>query len=183
MKRFIYCKVYFRDMHNKKFGLILLLLSIFFSIVIIVFNLQINNLIQNLITATGNNCIISGLCVQDNLLLNISFIVILLTFILSIYAIFFEIDIKYFETYKGVVPEAEKKSDNIKSELNDEEKKILETIKEQNGIEQPVLRIKTNLSRTKLSILLKELDQKGIIRKELSGRKNKIYIKDSGIAI
>ena len=72
---------------------------------------------------------------------------------------------------------AEEKFDLILKGLDDHEKKVMKSIKEQQGITQSTLRIRTNLSKTKLSYVLSGLEEKGLINKKEKGRKNNIYLR------
>ncbi|PIT84555.1 hypothetical protein COU37_02640 [Candidatus Micrarchaeota archaeon CG10_big_fil_rev_8_21_14_0_10_45_29] len=63
--------------------------------------------------------------------------------------------------------------------LNEDEKSIMQKVKEQDGIGQNTLCIRTGLSKTKLSILLTELERRGLIRKVPEGKINRIYLKEA----
>lgn len=77
---------------------------------------------------------------------------------------------------------AEKKDsekNNLKlllSILKPDEKKTLLAIKEQPGITQNTLRLRTDFSKAKLSMLLKELENRNLIKKELDKKTNKLYL-------
>ncbi len=61
--------------------------------------------------------------------------------------------------------------------LTQEEQIILKMIKEEEGITQSSLRHKSGFSKTKLSFLLSDLEKKNIIKKELFGKTNKVFMK------
>lgn len=61
--------------------------------------------------------------------------------------------------------------------LDAEEKQILNLIKNEEGINQATLSYKTDMSKAKLSVVLKDLETKGLIKKEKKGMSNKLYFK------
>ncbi len=76
-----------------------------------------------------------------------------------------------------------KKEDRQKEEFNaylsgfdDEQQKILKIIKEQEGITQSTLRLKTTFSKTKLSLILKLLEDRKIINRKNYKKTKKIYL-------
>ena len=67
--------------------------------------------------------------------------------------------------------------------LTQEEQQLIRIIKEQEGITQATIRLKTDFSKTKLSFVLSDLEKKGLIKKELSGKTNKLYIKEGILSL
>ncbi len=65
----------------------------------------------------------------------------------------------------------------ILSVLSEEEQTVMKTIKEQDGITQSTLRIRTDLSKTKLSFVLSDLEKKNLIKKVLKGKTNQVFLK------
>jgi len=65
----------------------------------------------------------------------------------------------------------------ITSILTKEEQKIIRAVKEQPGISQATLRLRTDLSKAKLSILLKELENRALIVKTEDGKTNIVHLK------
>ena len=61
--------------------------------------------------------------------------------------------------------------------LDEDEKKVMQAVKEQDGISQSTLRYRTDLSKTKLSMVLKELEEKNLIAKVKKGKINNIFMK------
>jgi DNA-binding MarR family transcriptional regulator len=80
--------------------------------------------------------------------------------------------------------ERQKKSDTLQERfeilmrgLNDEEKTVIKAVREQNGITQQTLRYRTDLHKSKLSIVLDGLEKKGLIRRIPKGKTNQVFIK------
>lgn len=61
--------------------------------------------------------------------------------------------------------------------LNKEELQILTAVRQQQGITQATLKLRVDMSKAKLSAVLKELENRGIIKREPDGRTNKIFLK------
>ncbi len=177
-------------MNNKKLGTVLIVISLFFVLAIIIFKVQVNNLTEALMIESGGTCIREGECLheQSNIPVYIGGAFSFITLALGFYLIFFEKSQQYAEkTHKEIVntlKETKKKQDKdekfefLLTALNDDEKKVMKSVREQDGIEQATLRIRTDLSKTKLSVVLSELEKKGLLRKVPEGKKNRIYLKN-----
>jgi|GEM_PF-2908993 uncharacterized membrane protein len=76
----------------------------------------------------------------------------------------------------------EKNSDElinvVERVMDKDESLIINIIKEHEGITQDSLRFKTGFSKAKISIILKELENKGIIYRERFGKTYRLYLGD-----
>ena len=61
--------------------------------------------------------------------------------------------------------------------LNEEEKKVIIAVKDQDGITQQTLRLRTGLHKSKLSIVISDLQAKKLIEKVPKGKTNQIFLK------
>jgi len=113
--------------------------------------------------------------------------VLLIMFLLGIYLIFFE---KTEEHWKETREELSNKIRAINrkeiedktreaflSGLDENERKVVLAIKEQDGIEQRTLRYRVDFSKALLSTVIKNLVKKDIVNKVPYKRTNKIYLK------
>jgi uncharacterized membrane protein len=57
------------------------------------------------------------------------------------------------------------------------EQKVIEAIREQNGITQNTLRLRTNMSKSKLSIVLKELERRELIKRVGKGKTLSVFLR------
>ncbi len=59
--------------------------------------------------------------------------------------------------------------------LSEEEKKVLSAVREQEGITQHTLGLRTDMHKSKLSLVLKGLEQKSLVVKRQKGKNNLVY--------
>jgi uncharacterized membrane protein len=99
---------------------------------------------------------------------------------LGVYMIFFEKTqkeiVSVLENQKKIQTEEEKYELLLKG-LNEDEKKVLNAVKEQDGITQETLRLRADMHKSKLSIILSGLEKKELIKKVQEGKTNKVFIK------
>jgi len=177
-------------MNNKNIGIIIVIISIVALIGFSYIVIQLNKIIQQNIDLAVDN---EGKCVHDpekgicpyesKAKLSIP---VYLTGILIAALLFFGI---YLFTKKPQIKIPEKPKEQIKEEkkdekfniilsaLNEYEQKIMKAVREQDGITQSTLRIRTDMSKTKLSLVLKDLESKNLIKKVIKGKTNQIFLK------
>ena len=176
-------------MDNKKLGFLTILISIIFIIILAIFKLQISQLTNSLMALSGGNCVLNGKCAheQSNLPFIIGTALTVFTLGLGIYLIIFSKTAKSFETAQKSIlnkldtaknKEQKEERFNILMEgLDEDEKKVMQAVKEQDGISQSTLRYRIDLSKTKLSMVLKGLEEKNLIAKVKKGKINNIFMK------
>ncbi len=177
-------------MDNKKIGISVILVGALFIAVIILFKMQITELADFLMKTSSGSCFLEdGSCIHERsdfpFIAGMSLAVITIGF--GAYLVFFSRAAKSFETInKKILSEVKaEKSKGLEEEkfrilmqgLGEEEKKIITSVKEQDGISQSTLKYRTDLSKTKLSIVLSQLEKKGLIAKVKKGKINNIYLK------
>ena len=176
---------------NRILGLTLLGIALIFLVAVVIFKIQINNLTNSLMEESGGTCISEGKCLheQSDLPVFIGVAISFVTLALGIYLLIFEKTKERAEKIQSEIvntlKDTKKKQDYneqfdfLLKALNNDEKNIMKALKEQDGIEQATLRIRTNMSKTKLSVVLSELEGKSLVKKVPEGKKNRIYLKNA----
>lgn len=167
-------------MDHKKLGIIIIVLSIIVGVILYGFHNQLIKLSEE--SCTCDTCKIGDVCKANKFspLWTGGLAVIFAIFSLGIYLIFFE------KSQRTILNKLDK--DNIKlSEdekfnfillaLDEDEKKVLSAIKEQDGITQQTLRIRTNIHKSKLSLIVSSLEGKKLIKKEQKGKTNQLFLR------
>lgn len=163
-------------MQNKRLGIILVI----FAIVLFVLILQFNSALNKESRKTG--CFPTEECTKIESSLSIIHVflgIITFLFALGFYIIVFykgeEAIIKRLEEEKEAKLK-ESKFEIMLRMLDDNEKKIFKAIKEQPGIEQNTLTIRTNLSKSKVSEVLKNFESKNLIKRKKKGKTFSIFL-------
>jgi len=169
-------------MNNKKLGIALVIFCIFVAVIFFNFKNQIKEI--NTASCTCEAMQLGGVCsAQQNNFGIIDYASIALIFsmlALGIYLIFFEKSqkeiVKTLENHKKIQTEEEKFNILLKG-LDAEEKKVIKAVKEQDGITQQTLRLRTDLHKSKLSIVLDGLEKKGLIARKEKGKTKQVFLK------
>lgn len=163
-------------MDNKRLGFILIGICILLVIILFSFKIQLDN-------QKEDACGCAGSCPMEDEFswpMYIGVFVIGVLIALGVYLIFFEKSQKeiasVLERQKKVQSEEEKFSILLKG-LSKEEKKIIKAVREQDGITQQTLRIRTDLHKSKLSIVLDGLEKKGLIKRVPKKKTKKVYLR------
>ena len=171
-------------MENKKLGIIIVFISLVLLITLAYIRYQFVQIeLEGGATCPGEE---SGhICPYHriyrlNLPIYVGIAVIFLSLGIGIYMIIFDrADKELIEALR------EKKKKHANEErfgillegLDDDEKIVIKAIKEQDGISQTTLAFRTDFSKAKLSVVLKGLEHKNLIKKVKGGKINKIYFK------
>ena len=168
-------------MDNKKLGIILIVVCIVLGILIFSFNKQLNA--QAEASCSCSEMEEDGFCPHEQQTPWFTYLGIILLaglVALGIYLIFFE------KSQKEIVSTLEKQKQDLDQEqrfnillkgLDAYEKKIIKAIKEQDGITQQTLRLRTDLHKSKLSIVLDGLEKKDLISRKLKGKTKQVFLK------
>ena len=168
-------------MENKKLGMLLIIFCIFIAIIFFNFKSQINEI--NTASCDCEEMQSGGMCSKEERLpWQTYFGIILISGMaaLGIYLIFFEKSqkaiISTLEKQKQVQTSEEKFNILLKG-LNENERKIIKAVKEQDGITQQTLRLRTDMHKSKLSIVLDGLEKKGLIARKEKGKTKQVFLK------
>lgn len=182
-------------MNNKKVGVLIVILALILGGFLYFFRQQYVELqLSKVSTGPKGECIHpSGETCPYEQINQVAFptiiatAVIVLLGLLGIYLVFFEKSrVKLEEKHEEIIQtlaetkkkETEEEHFNILLQgLDDYEKKVLQAVKEQDGIGQNTLRLRTELSKTKLSMVLSQMEKKGLIAKIKKGKINEVFLK------
>jgi uncharacterized membrane protein len=99
---------------------------------------------------------------------------------LGIYLLFFETSqtaiMSALESHKKEQT-AEERFRLLLKGLDSEEKKVIKAVKEQDGITQHTLRLRSDLHKSKLSIVLDRLEKKGLVKRIVKGKTKQVFLK------
>ncbi len=164
-------------MDNKKLGLLLVGISFVFGFFLVYFNVNLVGDSGELGCNPTEECKnIAGLVSMTNM--GFGFFGFMLA--LGFYFLFFnkteERILDRLEAQKEVAVEEERFSLILKA-LDDYEKKVMEIVKEQDGITQSTLRLRANLSKAKLSYVLQELEKRGLVSRVPNGKTLEVHLR------
>ncbi len=164
-------------MEKKKLGILLIILSLIFLFFIFYFNLNFSGKSVEL------GCNINEGCVEIASSLSVTHIAFgFFGFMLALgfYILFFnkseEMILERLEDHKKARTDEEKFNIILKA-LDNYEKKVLKAVKEQDGITQNTLRLRTDMSKAKLSYVLQELEKRNLIKRVPKGKTLQVFLK------
>lgn len=162
-------------MNNKRLGATLIIFSLVLGGLFLSFISAFNK------QATLSNCYANPGCSAIVSNLNITHLAVGVIFSilsLGVYTLFFNKD---HLILKKLQEEKELKIDEerfkiLSSVFDDNEKKVLSIIKTQPGITQNTLRLKTDLSKSKISSILSDFEKKALIKRAIKGKTYSIFL-------
>lgn len=164
-------------MDNKKLGAIIVLLSIALGAV----GLGVINKYSTASNSMG--CMAAPGCSSVGSVLNYTHLVvgILMSLIsLGIYMVVFHKDseaviLRRFEEEKLRMLNKDRFNILMKT-LDNNEQKVLSTLREKEGISQHMVTLKTGLSKSKVSLILSNFERKNLVKREVNGKTYSVYL-------
>ncbi len=173
-------------MNQKQIGIILIIIGVLLASFIGLVKEREDNAIRLMVQEKGSCFLDDGTCLHDDR--NISLFVI--GWIFSGILILLGIYIAFIDNTQKVLAEHQVKVSSALKEVKEkdkfhaflagfskEEQDILKAVKEQDGIKQSTLRYRVGMSKTTLSLILKDLEKKDIIRRKISGKTNQVFLR------
>jgi len=170
-------------MDNKKLGLILIVIGILLILSIQMVKVKEDAIIKKIVAEQGSCFLADGTCLHDDrdaTFYYIGWIISSVIIALGFYLIFFEKSQKEIVSaleQQKQIKVTEEKFDILSKGLTEDEKKILKAVKEQDGITQQTLRLRTDLHKSKLSIVLDGLEKKDLIVRKEKGKTKEVFLK------
>ncbi len=166
-------------MENKKLGFVILSISVLASVLAFSFMGVLGR------QTTALQCYSTNECQRVESLLGLSHIAVgLISFIgaLGVYLLFFstseEAILKRLEEEKKMGIE-QNKFELVSKAMDENEKRVLKAIKEQEGITQSTLKYRTDLSKAKVSQILTDFEKKHLIKREVQGKTYSVYLTEN----
>jgi len=178
-------------MNQKQIGVLLIILGLIVCFFVTINKQKDDRYIGWIIEQQNGSCYVEGgtVCLhedRDYTPYIVGYIAGVSLIILGIYLFWFDKTGDLVLKQSKEVSEALKQAKSIEKDKDEfaafiagfsrEEQIALKAIKEQEGITQSTLRFRTGFSKASLSLLLKELENKGIISKKQKGKTNEIYL-------
>ncbi len=175
-------------MNQKNIGIFLIILSLLIGSFVLVSQKQEKKLIEFYIQNENSCYLEDGTCLHEEASqkYTIGWIIVGLSFILGLYLIFIDKTQKVLTENQLKISKAfrtankkEKKKNEFEAFLSGFEKdqqKILKIINEEEGITQSTLKFKSNISKTRLSLILTELEKREIISRKPHKKTKKLFI-------
>ncbi|MDP3728926.1 MAG: hypothetical protein Q8R18_05765 [bacterium] len=171
-------------MNNKHLGVILIIIAILMGIFLFVTKQQEDLYLDKIIEEQDGVCYVDGVCVHDQQFIKylIGGFLALAVALSGLYLFFFDkSQRRLLQQHKEVAYALKevKEKDEFQAYLagfSEEEQKVLKAVHEQEGIQQSTLRYRTGIAKTSLSLLLKSLEERGIISKKEHGKTNQIFL-------
>lgn len=173
-------------METKKLGVILIVIGMAIGVLVGLFKYNTQRIIDQQMELSGGTCFENGICLHQQYAFNAptyaGILLAALTVSLGVYLIFFAKTQQAFLTTLAETRRGKKDDDRfqiILKALSPEERLVMEKVREQDGITQTTLMLRTDLSKTKLSFVLSDLEKKGLIKKVKEGKINRIHLKEA----
>lgn len=182
-KSYIFKKNGEKIMNNKSIGIILFIVSILLISTTILIKSREDRMIDQIITEQGSCFLDDGTCLHKDKDITLYILVWVFSAILialSLFLFLFEKSQKEIVSVlnkQKQVQDQENKFEILLKGLDEYEKKVIKAVKEQDGIEQSTLRLRTDLHKSKLSIVLDNLEKKGLVSRKAKGKTKKVFLK------
>lgn len=176
-------------MNQKYIGVIVLIFGIALASFVHSAKQREEQYISDIVAETGSCYLSDGTCLHEDR----DFTIYIVGWAISGALILFGLYLAFIDKTQEVLTEHQvrvtqalesaKKYEKEKDEFNaflagfdGDRQRVLKAVKEQEGILQSTLRFRTNLSKTSLSLLLKELEDSKIISRKPAGKTKKVYL-------
>lgn len=171
-------------MNQRQLGLTLICIGLLLTLFIYLAKEREDIYVNMIIESQGGICYVDGTCLHEREYMAYYFggLLTAALAILGVYLIFFnksqELLLQQHKEISSALKEAKEK-DEFQAYLagfSEEEQKVLKAVQEQEGIQQSTLRYRTGIAKTSLSLLLKSLEERGVISKKEYGKTNQVFL-------
>lgn len=170
-------------MDNKKLGAMLILVAVVIAGTIYAVKRNNDAMIEKIVHEQGSCFLEDGTCLHENKetgMYTAGWVLSAFLAALAIYIMFFDRSQKEIlgalERQRQIRIEAEKFGILLKG-LSEDERKVITAVREQEGITQQTLRLRTGLHKSKLSIVLDGLEKKGLLARQSKGKTKQVFLR------
>jgi len=175
-------------MDQKHIGIILLIVSVLIASFVVIVKKNNDDFADEYRRIQGDCYLDDGTCLhkKDTTIYVLGWGISLALFLFGTYLTFIDKTQEMMAEHQIKISsalESAKKQDREKDEFsaylagfNEKEQKIIKAIKEQDGIKQATLRYKTDISKTGLSLMLKDLEERKIISRKPYKKTNQVFL-------
>lgn len=177
-------------MNQKQIGTIVLIIGIVLAVFVLLVKLREDSQIHATVEQTGSCYLADGTCLHEDrdwILYIVGWVLSAALIILGVYLLLFDKTQKVLAEHQQKVSSAlrdAKRDEGAKEKFEaflagfgPEEQAVLKAIKEQDGIKQSTLRYRTGISKTSLSLMLKDLEARGFISRKQEGKTNQVFLR------
>jgi uncharacterized membrane protein len=174
-------------MNQRYIGITLIIVAILIGVFVGVTKANHAKLIWELAGETGSCFNEEGTCLheQNNTLFVVGWSLSGALLLFGVYLAIFdktqrviaEHQVKVSSALESAMKEDKKKSqvDAYLAGFSDDEQNVLKVVFEQQGIQQSTLRFRTGLSKTSLSLILRDLEERNVISRKDSGKTKQVF--------
>jgi len=179
-------------MDQKHIGVIVILAGIVVAGIVFAARFNEDRYIMNFVQDTGTCYLDDGTCLHEdrsNLTYIAGYSVALSLILFGTYLLFIDKSPQIIGEQHVRVSRAladakrqERKKDEFSAFLSgfpEDIQKVLKAVREQDGIKQSTLRYRTGISKTGLSLILKDLEEKQIVSRKVAGKTKEVYMQKS----
>jgi len=170
-------------MNNRKLGILLIIIALLLFSITLYMNIKEDTIVRQIIKEQGSCFLEDGTCLHEDrgrALYIVVWIISAILLSLGCFLLFFEKSqkeiIATLEKQKQVQTQEETFAILLKG-LHPDEQKVIQAVKEQDGITQQTLRLRTDMQKSKLSIVLDGLEKKGLITRRIKGKTKEVFLK------
>ena len=172
-------------MNQRQIGAIVIIVGVLLSIFVFMVKSREDTYINSIVDETGSCYLQNGTCLHKDRDFGIYIfggVISTSLIMLGIYLMFFDKTQKILAQQSKEVSEALKEVKHKEefnaflSGFNEEEQTVLKAVQDQEGIHQSTLRYRTGISKTALSLLLHNLEEREIVSRKVSGKTKEVYL-------
>ena len=178
-------------MNQKQIGIVILILGLLVGVLVISAKIREDRQVNAFIAQQGGSCYLAdGTCLHEDRSYTFYFAggsIAVALLMLGAYLMFFDrAQIMLAEQHlqvstalrdANIRDTEDSRWNTFLKGFNEDERKVLSAVKDQDGIQQSTLRFRSGVSKSSLSLMLKSFEKKGIISRKEQGKTNQVFLR------